>query len=126
MGTPSIEKYVVDCKKRNFKDSEEYCSSNNWVIASFHSDNDVNEVKVKLDCDVYIGATSDGNGNWVWIDNSPWWYYSNNDGLYGVFETKIVWRKSDDKWNDWGRGKDLKGVVCKLQGNYIEFASNAL
>ena len=43
--------------------------------------------------------------------------YGNNDGLEGIIETKIVWRAADNKWNDWGRGDDLMGVICKTSGN---------
>ena len=69
-----------------------------------------------VDCDAYIGAISDGYGNWKWIDDSPWWANEYNDGLEGKTETKIVWRASDNKWNDWGIGNDLEGVICKTQG----------
>ena len=112
----SNEKYTVDCTERNFQDSLDYCSSNGWTIASFQSDQDFNDAKDKVTCNVYVGATSDGNGNWKWIDNSNWWAYPNNDGLPGTTETKIVWRAVDHKWNDWGTGDDLVGVICKNQG----------
>merc|ERR1712224_114511 len=32
-------------------------------------------------------------------------------------ETKLVWRAVDNKWNDWGTGDDLVGVICKNQGS---------
>ena len=114
----SPEKYMVDCTERNFLDSVDYCTANGGTIASFQSDVDVNEAKDKVTCNVYIGATSDGNGNWKWIDNSPWWAYENNDGLPGTTETKIVWRAVDNKWNDWGTGADLMGVICKNPGSF--------
>ena len=113
----SPEKYIVDCTERNFQDSVDYCTTNGWAIASFQSDVDFNEAKGKVTCNVYIGATSDGNGNWEWIDNLPWWAYANNDGLPGTTETKIVYRPVDDKWNDWGTGADLMGVICKNPGS---------
>ena len=86
------------------------------VIASFHSDQDFNDAKEKVKCNVYVGATSDGKGNWKWLDGSKWWAYSNNDGLEGTRETCLVWRAVDNKWNDWGTGDDLVGVICKNQG----------
>ena len=118
MPTPS-ERYTVDCTKRNFQDSVNYCIDNGWKIASFQSDDDVNEVKDKVTCNAYIGATSDGNGNWKWIDDSPWWAYANNDALKGTTETKIVMRAADSKWNDWSVGDKLLGVICKDPGNFL-------
>jgi len=108
------DKYTVDCTERNYQDSLNYCLNNGWTIASFQSDVDINKAKDKVTCNVYIGATSDGNGNWRWNDASPWWAYTNNDGLLGTTETKIVWRASDNKWNDWGKGDELAGVICKM------------
>jgi len=110
------EGYVVDCTKRNFQDSANFCKTNGWTMATFQSDTDVDVAKDKVKCNVYVGATSDGKGNWEWIDSSPWWAYGNNDGLDGTIETKIVWRAVDNKWNDWGTGDDLMGVICKVKG----------
>merc|ERR1711962_824698 len=115
----SNEKYIVDCTKRNFQASQDYCKSKGWTIASFQSDQDFNDAKEKVKkgrCNVYVGATSDGKGNWKWLDGSKWWTYSNNDGLEGTRETCLVWRAVDNKWNDWGTGDDLVGVICKNQG----------
>merc|ERR1711962_457271 len=115
----SNEKYTVDCTKRNFQASVDYCKSKGWTIASFQSDQDLNDAKEKVKkgrCNVYVGATSDGKGNWKWLDGSKWWAYSNNDGLEGTRETCLVWRAVDNKWNDWGTGDDLVGVICKNQG----------
>ena len=92
-------------------------------MATFQSDTDVDVAKDKVKCNVYVGATSDGKGNWEWIDSSPWWAYRNNDGLDGIIETKIVWRAADNKWNDWGTGDDLMGVICKVKGNFTKLSS---
>ena len=81
----------------------EFCTSNGWNMASFQSDTDINNAKEKIKCNVYLGATSDGNGNWEWVDNSPWWAYNRNDGLRGETETKMVWRSNNKQWNDWGK-----------------------
>ena len=99
-------------------ESVDYCSSNGWTIASFQSDVDFNEAKAKVTCNVYIGATSDGNGNWEWVDGSPWWAYTNNDGLTGTTETKIMWTPIDHKWIDLGTGAEKLGVICKTPGNF--------
>jgi len=114
----SNEKYTVDCTKRNFQASQDYCKSKGMIIASFHSDQDFNDAKEKVKCNVYVGATSDGKGNWKWLDGSKWWAYSNNDGLSGTRETCLVWRAVDNKWNDWGTGDDLVGVICMNQGGH--------
>ena len=113
------DKYTVDCRERNYQDSLNYCLNNGWTIASFQSDVDINKAKDKVTCNVYIGATSDGNGNWEWIDSSPWWAHTTHDGLSGTTETKIVVR-ADLKWewDDWGTGADLMGVICKNPGNF--------
>jgi len=110
------EGYVVNCTKRNFQDSANFCKTKGWTMGTFQSDTDVEVAKDKVGCNVYIGATSDGKGNWEWIDSSPWWAYGNNDGLNGIIETKIVWRAADNKWNDWGTGDDLMGVICQVKG----------
>ena len=86
--------YVVDCEQRNFQDSIDYCTNRGYTVSSFHSDEDINSVKDHVTCKAYIGATSDGNGGWSYIDNTEWWAYSQNDGLAGIHEDKIVW--SDD------------------------------
>ena len=114
--THPTEQYIVDCAERNFQDSINFCRHNGWTIASFQSEEEVDGVRGKVGCDAYIGAISDGYGNWKWIDDSPWWANEYNDGLEGKTETKIVWRASDNKWNDWGIGNDLEGVICKTQG----------
>ena len=88
------------------------------MMASFQSDADINDAVEKVICNVYLGATSDGMGNWEWTDNSPWWAYGKNDGLKGITETKIVWREDDKRWNDWGKGDDRLGVMCKNPGNF--------
>ena len=92
-------------------------------MAKFQSDTDVDVAKDKVECNVYVGATSDEKGNWEWIDSSPWWAYDNNDGLEVILETKIVWRAANNKWNDWGRGDDLMGVIYKTSGNITKTES---
>ena len=116
-----IEKnYVVDCHRRTFDESVKFCKSVGHTIASFHSEEDINEAKEGLadmdycwpDYGAYIGATSDGNGNWKWMDNTDWWKYNENDGLVGTYETKIIW-KADRKWHDSGTGQLKTGVICQ-------------
>ena len=125
------KQYIVDCNGRTFEDSVAYCESIGYQIASFHSDDDINKVKngndfTRTTCHgqpwsqyggstggLYIGATSDANGNWEWLDGSDWWLYSQNDGLRGVHETKAVWWGGDGKWHDWRHGEVLHGVICQ-------------
>ena len=114
---------MVDCEQRNFQDSVDYCTNRGCTISSFHSDDDINSVVEKVTCTAYIGATSDGNGKWSYIDTTEWWAYSQNDGLEGIRETKIVWDNGGTPpgWHDWGTGDDLHGVICQqCQGNDIQ------
>ena len=103
----------MDCEQRNFQDSIDYCTSLGFTISSFHSDDDINSVAESVTCTAYIGATSDGNGNWRYIDGTEWWAYSKNDGLVGIDETKIVWRDDGTGWHDWKTGDALNGVICE-------------
>ena len=104
----------MDCVKRNFQDSVNSCTNRGCTIASFHSDEDVDSVKSIVPCNVYIGAASDGKGNWSYIDGSEWWAYSKNDNLAGVRETKIVMDcLKGCEWHDWGTGDELLGVICQ-------------
>ena len=110
---PEPKDYIVDCEKRNFQDSMDYCTSRGCTISSFHSDDDINSVKDRITCKAYIGATSDGNGKWSYIDGTEWWAYSQNDGLAGIDETKIVWNDDGTGWHDWKTGEDPQGVICQ-------------
>ena len=110
-------KYTINCIKRSYKDSSKYCESKGKTIASFHSKADINLIIDQLTCNAYIGAESDGLGNWKWYDGSKWWKYGVNDGLLGYTETKIVWVASDKKWHDWESGSSLQGVICGPHGN---------
>ena len=110
---PEPKDYIVDCEKRNFQDSIDYCTSRGCTISSFHSDDDINSVKDRVTCKAYIGATSDGNGKWSYIDGTEWWAYSQNDGLAGIGETKIVWNDDGTGWHDWKTGEDPQGVICQ-------------
>ena len=98
----------------------DYCQKSGKIIASFHSDNDISQIKsdfVSSSCDnAYIGAIADGSGGWKWLDNSAWdWVYKQKtdwiDQRHG--ETRIAWAKNDDGWQDWGQGDDKMGVICQ-------------
>eukprot|EP00492_Amphilonche_elongata_P004475 TRINITY_DN4855_c0_g1_i1.p1 TRINITY_DN4855_c0_g1~~TRINITY_DN4855_c0_g1_i1.p1 ORF type:complete len:292 (+),score=47.32 TRINITY_DN4855_c0_g1_i1:182-1057(+) len=71
-----IDECPTECKpKRNFEDSIAYCESIGKKIASIHSPDEFESHlnnKGKLDCKKYIGASSDGDGNWHWIDGTEW------------------------------------------------------
>lgn len=109
----AIPEYVTDCKERNFQQSKEYCTSIGMQMASFHSAQEFDQVlnnKGKLECNAYIGATSDGDGNWSWLDGSTWWQHDLNDGLNGVYQTKLVVTKMA-RWSDWSESSE-QGVIC--------------
>ena len=61
----------------------------------------------------YLGAESDGNGNWKWADGTKWWQPAagKHDGLQGTYETKIA-MSTDNRWHDWTTGSATLGVVC--------------
>ena len=116
----SENKYHVDCTKRNFQDSVEYCQKIGYAIASFHSTGDINQIKsdfVSSSCDTaYIGAIADGSGGWKWLDNSAWdWVYKQKLDWIDQrdSETRIAWSKRDDGWQDWGQGDNEMGVICQ-------------
>ena len=94
---------------RNYQDSVKYCKSQGATIASIHSEKQ-NEVVIKLSKKVaYIGAESDGEGNWKWNDGSQWWQPKAHAGLAGEEETKIALQ---NEWHDWGNGNKDLGVIC--------------
>eukprot|EP00492_Amphilonche_elongata_P003569 TRINITY_DN3916_c0_g1_i1.p1 TRINITY_DN3916_c0_g1~~TRINITY_DN3916_c0_g1_i1.p1 ORF type:complete len:186 (+),score=35.76 TRINITY_DN3916_c0_g1_i1:68-559(+) len=52
-----------ECTRRTFADSVAYCEAIGKKIATFSSQTEWDSVG-KLQCNKYIGATSDGDGNW--------------------------------------------------------------
>jgi len=120
--------YVTDCTERNFQQSKDYCTSIGMQMASFHNAEEFDQVlnkKGKLECNAYIGATSDGDGNWSWLDGSTWWQHDVNDGLNGVYQTKLVVTKMA-RWSDWSESSE-QGVIC-MDGKAIskQVGANAL
>ena len=106
--------FKYDATNRKYADQVKYCKSQGGNVASIHSDAE-NDVAFKLVKAVtFIGAESDGKGNWKWNDGSKWWQpaSSKHDGLRGTGETKIALYHGDKKWHDWGKGADKLSVVC--------------
>jgi len=111
--------YVVDCTKRDYKDSVNYCQSQGMGIASFHSNDDTALVG-EVPCIAYIGGESTGRGfEWEWHDVTSWWQYASNDGLGGVAATRLVWH-TDGKWHQIGHGGLDFGVICKASFSNAE------
>lgn len=124
-------KYHVDCTTRNFQDSVDYCNKSGYIIAAFHSDGDINQIKsdfVSSSCDyVYIGAIADGSGGWKWLDNSAWdWVYKQRTDLIDqrMRETRIAWAKNSDTWQDWGQGNAKMGVICQKITGILPLIAN--
>ena len=108
--------FKYDGNKRNYADTVKFCKSQGGNIASIHSDKE-NNVAINLVKEVaFLGAESDGNGNWKWNDGSKWWQPANgkHDGLGGKAETKIALYHGDKKWHDWGKGADKLSGLCAM------------
>ena len=82
-------------------------------MVSIHSDEENEAIMDLAKTNVYIGAESDGNGNWKWADGTGWWLPSadKRDELPGKSQTRIV-MTTTNKWHGWGTGDDQEGVVC--------------
>ena len=89
-----------------------HCTSQGAQIASIHNDEE-NDAVAKLNAKyAYLGAESDGKGNWKWHDGSAWWQPAGiEDNIRGVKETRIG-LGGDSKWYDWQKGQAQLGVVC--------------
>ena len=90
-----------------------YCKSQGGNIATVYN-NQENDVLIQITkATAYIGAESDGKGNWKWIDGSKWWQPAGtqHDGIAGRGETKIA-MNTDKKWHDWATGDAALGVLC--------------
>ena len=115
--------------KRNYADSVKYCKSQSGNIASIRNAAENNFALKLIKARVtYIGAESDGKGNWRWNDGSKWWQPSKtgpknpndddgivsrgHDGLVGRGETKITLNPVDKMWHDWGTGSEKLSVLC--------------
>ena len=108
--------FKYDGTKRNYADQVKYCKSQGGNAASIHSDAE-NDVAFKLVKAVtFIGAESDGKGNWKFADGSKWWQpaKTRHDGIGGTGETKIALNNGDKKWHDWGKGSDKLAVLCAM------------
>ena len=108
--------FKIDNTKRIYANSVEYCKSQGANIASIHSDKENNAAIRLLQVTAYIGAESDGKGNWTWNDGSKWWQPddSKHDGIVGKTETKIALNTADKKWHDWTTGSSKIGVLCAM------------
>ena len=92
-----------------------YCKSQGGNIATVYNNEENNALIQITKATAYIGAESDGKGNWKWIDGSKWWQPAGtqHDGIVGRGETKIALH-TDKKWHDWGVGADKLGVLCAM------------
>ncbi|CAL6319116.1 unnamed protein product [Bathycoccus prasinos] len=66
----------------------------------------------------YLGAITQGDGNWYWYDGTPWDFVNSvRDGMGGTSETRLaVTDEEGGKWHDWGTGDTTLGVICRLVG----------
>ena len=106
--------FKYDATKRNYDDSVKHCTSQGAQIASIHNDEENNAViKMQVVEAAYLGAESDGMGNWKWHDGTPWWNPGGGRSeLKGVAETRIALEIKTHKWYDWKKGEARLGVFC--------------
>merc|ERR1739848_908302 len=105
--------FKYDGNKRNYANSVNYCKSQGGNIATVYN-NQENDALIQITkATAYIGAESDGKGNWKWIDGSKWWQPAGtqHDGIQGTGETKIAIH-TDKKWHDWATGDAALSVLC--------------
>eukprot|EP00040_Diaphanoeca_grandis_P031349 m.187450 g.187450 ORF g.187450 m.187450 type:complete len:330 (-) comp32306_c3_seq1:277-1266(-) len=96
-----------------------------WQIASVHSDEEFKTTMAICNSDgaakgrvCYLGAYSDGRGDWRWEDGSLWDYVpdrDSSDGLNGIGETKIAINTNDEKWHDWSNGVATLASICRKE-----------
>ncbi|CAL6326066.1 unnamed protein product [Bathycoccus prasinos] len=115
---------------RNWIDSIAYCESlqGGYAIASIHSQEEQNAVTLLMNSITkpvlygwvvaYLGAITQGDGNWYWYDGTPWDFVNSvRDGMGGTSETRLaVTDEEGGKWHDWGTGDTTLGVICRLVG----------
>jgi len=122
--------FVVNDTARNWIDSIAYCESlqGGYAIASIHSQEEQNAVTLLMNSITkpvlygwvvaYLGAITQGDGNWYWYDGTPWDFVNSvRDGMGGTSETRLaVTDEEGGKWHDWGTGDTTLGVICRLVG----------
>ena len=106
--------FMYNSGKRKYAQSVIYCKSQGGNIVSIHNDAENDVVMDLVKGNAFLGAESDGRGNWKWNDGTAWWQPASDkhDGLQGFLETRIVMETTDKKWHDWGRGHNKMAVVC--------------
>jgi len=111
------KRYSVHCDyKRDYVDSELFCPTVGKEIAIFHSQEEFDMVlneKGRIDCTAYAGGVKEvGSEQWYWADGSEMDYIPGlTDGL-NHYQTTNMAVTPDSKWQDWGQGTDLLGVIC--------------
>ena len=119
------DNFLVSHSARNYDDSVAYCDSLGYEIASVHSDDENDELFALMTTTDYLGATSDGAGNWQWSDGSDYDYVNpDTDGLSGTGETRMAFN-TDGLWHDWGTGDHTIGVACRKVAYCLAGQSNS-
>ena len=110
------DSFFYDGTLRNWDGSVDFCTSQGAVIASIHSQEECDLVDAMFpnSANVYLGGFSDGQGNWEWVDGTPFDYRNpEGDGISGRGETKLVFSHQHTGWHDWGQGQNENGVICR-------------
>jgi hypothetical protein len=113
---------------RDYVDSKAYCEQAGGSMASIHTQDEHDAVIDLVPGHswkaAYIGAVSDGSGNFEWDDGTSWDFEDSQretDGLgWGTDEKNVAIKNR--KWADYGNGENKLGVLCRKEiGGRIDF-----
>jgi len=111
------KRYSVHCEiKRNYVDSAAFCPTVGKQVAIFRSQEEFNMVlneKGRIECTAYAaGVKAVGSEVWYWNDGTLMNYIPGlTDGM-DHYDTTNMAVTPDSKWQDWGQGTELLGVIC--------------
>jgi hypothetical protein len=106
--------FKYDHTHRTYDEQVKKCEEYGMTIASIRDAAENTAAFALIRTVTYIGAESDGAGNWKWRDGTPWSSsFARTDGIRGTRETKICLNRGDKKWHDWNQGQSRWPVLCR-------------
>lgn len=103
--------FIYDKALRTFTESVLYCHTLGTRIASIHSTAEQLNVEAIAATAAYLGATSNANGIWTWLDGTEWDYVEDASTTAGV-ERAVLSMGPDGNWST-RRGDEKLAVVCR-------------